>query len=313
MKLKCFVACAFGKSDVDRTYEIVEELLGSLGIESQRVDRIVHNEKIDKKILDSIEKCDFAIADLTHARQSVYYEAGHVHGLGKEVLFICRKDHFTGTTDDTRIHFDLITHNVLGWTPGSDIRAFKKELRARITQIILPLKKIQEAEEKIAEERKAFDRLSRAEQFASIRKALSDRMKKKYDLRFHHHYQEGVFGGTIRRGKNMQLAFGFVGASFSFLGIRHLWMYGIDGMNKTVIKHFPKFSDFYSADDILFVCSLSRINDKTIQKALVSYSRTEAPEKTYVLQQTDRVEKVVFIDNIKSMSEFKIRLASVMP
>lgn len=116
-KLKCFVACAFGKQDVDALYtQIIAPTLTSLNIEAQRVDKINHNSKIDDKILELIEKCDFAIADLTYARPSVYYEAGHVEGLGRTVIYLAREDHTRPQADDIngnrRVHFDLITQNL---------------------------------------------------------------------------------------------------------------------------------------------------------------------------------------------------------
>ncbi|HUS50435.1 MAG TPA: hypothetical protein VMZ91_09740, partial [Candidatus Paceibacterota bacterium] len=88
-KISCFVACAFGKDDVDEIYEnAILPVLKLMEIKPYRVDQIEHNDDIDNKIIELISKCDICIADLTYARPSVYYEAGYFTGLGKSVIFI---------------------------------------------------------------------------------------------------------------------------------------------------------------------------------------------------------------------------------
>ena len=77
-QLRCFVASAFGKSDVDRVFsKLVKPTLKKMRVVVSRVDRINHNDDIDDKILELLNKADFCIADLTYARPSVYYEAGY--------------------------------------------------------------------------------------------------------------------------------------------------------------------------------------------------------------------------------------------
>jgi len=67
--ITCFVASAFGKADVDKIYKnIIYPTLKRMNIKCHRVDKIEHNEDIDDKIIELINKCDFCIADLTYAR-----------------------------------------------------------------------------------------------------------------------------------------------------------------------------------------------------------------------------------------------------
>jgi hypothetical protein len=162
-KPSCFIASAFGHADVDDIYDrSVIPALKALDITPLRVDRINHNNKIDAKIIELINNCDFGIADLTFARPSVYYEAGFIEGLGKQVIYIARRDHFKPKEKDPhgieRIHFDLITKNIIEWSSNSVI--FQKRLRQRV-QLILksidPGKKL-EAEE--SESRERFSKLS---------------------------------------------------------------------------------------------------------------------------------------------------------
>lgn len=141
-KLNCFIASAFGHKDVDNIFiNAIKPILSELKITPYRVDKINHNSKIDSKILELITKCDFGIADLTYARPSVYYEAGFIEGLSKEVIYICKNDHFSPKESDIfgneKIHFDLITKNIISWSDS--IANFRKKLRSRIIIIQNPI------------------------------------------------------------------------------------------------------------------------------------------------------------------------------
>jgi nucleoside 2-deoxyribosyltransferase len=150
MKVKCFIASAFNYNDVDEIYKkSIVPVLRELNIEPQRVDRINHNKKIDSKIIELIQNCDFGIADLTNARPSVYYEAGFIEGMNKNVIYITRIDHFRPdkNNDVERIHFDLITKNIISWS-GPTI-SFNRKLKSRIKLVlnsIVPQKEINQEE-----------------------------------------------------------------------------------------------------------------------------------------------------------------------
>lgn len=131
-QLKCFIASAFGKKDVDAIYsKVVKPVLLQKKITPIRVDQVEHNDDIDDKILKSIDECDFCIADLTYARPSAYYEAGRVHGLRKPVIFLARYDHFDHQEGDDlgnyRIHFDLQMKNIIQWS--NPTQTLKKKIR----------------------------------------------------------------------------------------------------------------------------------------------------------------------------------------
>lgn len=137
-QIYCFIACAFGRSDVDEIYtKSILKVLEKLKIQPLRVDRINHNKNIDTKIIELINQCNFCIADLTYARPSVYYEAGYVHGLNKEVVFTVRADHLNPSNQDNKIHFDLITQNIISWTSSEEL--FEDKLRKRIEHITRPI------------------------------------------------------------------------------------------------------------------------------------------------------------------------------
>jgi hypothetical protein len=93
-----------------------------------RLKELVHNEKIDDRIIAEIRACRFLIADVTGARAAVYYEAGFAHGLGKQVLWTCRADWADRLCFDTR----QFSHSI--WTSPQELR---KLLAAKITALNL--------------------------------------------------------------------------------------------------------------------------------------------------------------------------------
>ena len=178
------MACAFGKDDVDEIYEnAVLPVLKSMEIKPYRVDQIEHNDDIDNKIIELISKCDICIADLTYARPSVYYEAGYFTGLGKPVIFIARKDHFSPTTENLysnfKIHFDLQMKNIIQWSSTKRVDTFKRKLLSRLKFISKPLMK------RIAEERKQekgrleFSKLSQEDKQLTVEMQLLIFFKKR--------------------------------------------------------------------------------------------------------------------------------------
>ena len=162
VSLKCFVASAFGRDDVDAIYDrVVVKVLKTLGVVPLRVDRQEHNDDIDDKILELLDAADFCITDLTYARPSAYYEAGYACGAKKPVVYISRRDHLSDKTglrpDDKRIHFDLQMKNVVAWDRPN--RDFTGRLRRRLEYVLRPILKSRSVEAAVHEQRKAFGRL----------------------------------------------------------------------------------------------------------------------------------------------------------
>jgi hypothetical protein len=142
--MKCFVACAFGKNDIDELYDkTITKALLKYEITPLRVDRFEHNNNIDQQIIQMIKESSFCISDLTYARPSVYYESGFANGLGKDVIYTVRKDHFSPRTDDEngnlRVHFDLQMKNIIDWTNKNLETTFLSRLEKRIEFIYKPL------------------------------------------------------------------------------------------------------------------------------------------------------------------------------
>ena len=195
-KLNCFIACAFGKSDVEDIYKnAISKVLKKLDINALRVDKIDFLGKIDSKIINLIKKSDFCIADLTYARPSVYFEAGFTEGLAKKVIYTIRNDHFKPKENDSnenyKIHFDKITENIIGWkSPNIN---FRNKLKNRINFVISPiLEKLKEQEKTINEQNK-FKRLSLIEKINQVEKRITQIfLDKKYNV-FKNGYEKLIF------------------------------------------------------------------------------------------------------------------------
>lgn len=139
--LRCFVAMAFDQPDTDAVFTAIDTTLKPMRIKAIRVDRVEHNDDIDDRIISEIKDADFAIADLTYARPSVYFEAGFAHR-SIPVIYTVRSDHFKPKANDPngnlRVHFDLQMKNIISWKEPNDI-FFQKRLRSRLSKVIAPL------------------------------------------------------------------------------------------------------------------------------------------------------------------------------
>jgi hypothetical protein len=148
-----------GHQDTDLVYDkLIAPLLYVRNIRPVRIDRLEFNDDIDDKILSELQRCDCAIADLTYARPSVYFEAGFAQRT-IPVIYTCRNDHLSPTSNDQfgnfRVHFDLQMKNIIPWRSHSDQQFFKK-LGKRIDHTFGPLLRIKEDEKATHEETQKF-------------------------------------------------------------------------------------------------------------------------------------------------------------
>ena len=111
-----FIACAFNHPEINNlTNEHFILPSKKLGYIPMRVDMDEPDRTITELIIEGITKSAVVIADLTHARPSVYYEIGYAQGLGVPVILTCREDHFRGEEDNESVHFDLRQHKISFW------------------------------------------------------------------------------------------------------------------------------------------------------------------------------------------------------
>ncbi|WP_139085190.1 hypothetical protein [Bacillus sp. FJAT-27264] len=91
------------------------------------IDMKEHSNQIVPEIFYEIDKSEFVVADLTHQRTGVYYEAGYAVGKGKQVILTCKRSDFEER------HFDVSQVNTIVWNDESDL---EKRLKTRIEAML---------------------------------------------------------------------------------------------------------------------------------------------------------------------------------
>ena len=113
-KPSVFIAMSFDK-DLKDVRESISKVIKDEGLIPLLIDSKEHNNQIVPEIFNEIDKAKFVIADLTHHKTGVYYEAGYAKGKGKEVIFTCRKDDFE------KRHFDVAQTNTIVWETTTEL------------------------------------------------------------------------------------------------------------------------------------------------------------------------------------------------
>ena len=128
---QCFVAMWFA-DEVRAAYdEGIKPAIIKAGCTPIRIDQKEHNNEIPDEIMAEIRNSQFMVADFTGQRLGVYYEAGFAMGLGRKVIWCCRKDQID------RLHFDTNHKNHIAWQSPEDLQ---NRLYTRIRATILDTK-----------------------------------------------------------------------------------------------------------------------------------------------------------------------------
>jgi len=124
---RCFVAMSFHESLASAYVNGIRPAVAECGFTPVRIDLVEHNEKICDKILAEIRLAQFVVADFTLHRAGVYFESGFAMGLGRPVIWTCRKDQLA------EAHFDTRQYNHIEWETPAGLR---QKLTDRIRAII---------------------------------------------------------------------------------------------------------------------------------------------------------------------------------
>jgi nucleoside 2-deoxyribosyltransferase len=124
-----FVAMSFDKFLNDAWTNGLKLGIEDCNYSAIRVDAKEHNEKICDFIIAEIRKSKFLVADFSLHRNGVYFEAGLMMGLGRPVIFTCRKDELS------KAHFDTRQYNHIEWKNPAELR---ERLKRRIQATIVP-------------------------------------------------------------------------------------------------------------------------------------------------------------------------------
>jgi hypothetical protein len=129
-----FMAMPFGNDELN---QVVQEqfvpAVRSTGYELKRLDQRQPAGSIDDRLRVEIRQARFLVADLTHKNSGAYWEAGYAEGLGKPVIYTCRKDIFDN--EETRPHFDTNHHLTVLWrsdAPTLAVEKMKDTIRATL-------------------------------------------------------------------------------------------------------------------------------------------------------------------------------------
>jgi hypothetical protein len=170
--LRCFIAMAFGHKDTDEIYDKnIKKAVKAAGMEPIRIDRAIYLDRVDAKIRAEIAKAHVVIADLTHARPSVYWEAGFAERQSP-VVYTCRSDHFISKPEDPlgnfHIHFDLRNANIIPWSAEGSNNKFTEKLRRTLLHASQSIREQKAKQEKLRSVREGFAYKSQDEQMLLV-------------------------------------------------------------------------------------------------------------------------------------------------
>ncbi|MGM0444500.1 MAG: hypothetical protein ACQEQV_09955 [Fibrobacterota bacterium] len=118
-----FIAMAINPEDhqLEDVLDSIKEASQKYDITAERIDENESNDRITDRILESIDKAQFVIVDLTHPKPNVFFEAGYAQGIGKIPIYIAR--------EGTKLEFDLKDYPVIFF---KNMRELKSGLQKRL-------------------------------------------------------------------------------------------------------------------------------------------------------------------------------------
>ncbi|MDD5320209.1 MAG: hypothetical protein PHD43_06265 [Methylococcales bacterium] len=134
---KAFMAMQFGEPDLNAVLEnVFKPSVKKAGFDLFKLDDEPQPAGlIDDRLRVEIQSSDFLIADLTHANNGAYWEAGYAEGLGKPVIYTCEKEKFNSPQ---KPHFDTNHHLTVLWDKTAPEQAgdfLKATIRATLPQL----------------------------------------------------------------------------------------------------------------------------------------------------------------------------------
>lgn len=119
-----FIAMPIDESDplLEDVLDSIKEVALRCELVAERIDEKQSNERITDRILESIQKAEYVVVDLTNNRPNVFYEAGYAHGIGKIPIYIARRE--------TKLEFDLKDYPVIFFRNMKELKdRLEKRLR----------------------------------------------------------------------------------------------------------------------------------------------------------------------------------------
>ncbi len=121
-----FAAMSFSKDQLPVWEKAISPGISGAGYRPFRVDKHEHSHRIDDEIIAQIRRSRFLVADFTEQKSGVYFEAGFALGLGRNVIWMCKR------SEKDQLHFDTRQFNHILY---EDFSEAKKALTDRIVAI----------------------------------------------------------------------------------------------------------------------------------------------------------------------------------
>jgi hypothetical protein len=121
-----FVAMWFDPATTELYEKAIGPAIREAGYEPLRIDQHEHVNRIDDEIIGQMRRSKFMVADFTGQRPGVYFEAGFMMGLGRNVIWMCDKKALKD------LHFDVRQYSFIDWESVHDART---RLKRRILSL----------------------------------------------------------------------------------------------------------------------------------------------------------------------------------
>lgn len=298
-KINCFIACSFGKSDIDELYNnCIVPVLKDLNVTPLRVDKINHNQNIDIKIIELIKNSDIGLVDLTYARPSVYFEAGYIEGLNNGVIYMVRKDHLSPREDDTfgnfKVHFDLITKNIIEWETVN--YKLQIRLRKRLYLLLKPIQKSIKDSFTLKNKSIEWDMLSITNRILKINAVTNKVIQSHFNKKpFSTQGLAPFFVTYETRGKTNHIYI-FIKETFNVKNIRSLRPIGDAWLYLKGIFNPPP-----TANKIVIIVSLKQLRKNSVMSGLSLCNKLK--DSTYIHKDII-THKYIIIDNIINEDQY---------
>lgn len=307
---------AFGREDCDILYD--KQILPSLkilDISPVRVDRREHKDDLNIYIIRMLDESDIALADLTYARPSVYYEAGYAERK-IPVVYTVREDHLSRAQKDDylRVHFDLEMKKIVTWRDPNDA-TFTNRLKRRINYLIRPIKQEMKTKEILEKDHQTFMSLSISTQREEIKEEFQRKLKAKqfwttslWDIdknEARNILPLDILIGAKMVGKTCHLCLVIMADSLTKRQFQHI----INRVTGYSLVSFGSEIDAYQ--EHYYFCSLRTVPESRLKSALPVISPSEFPgtfilnRRLYVLPDKTCKTYLKLISPVKSYLKLK--------
>lgn len=128
VKVKQAFVAMWLDAQMDKVFmEGIKPAIEEAGFQPLRIDLKESNNQVTDEIVAEMRRSRFIVVECTGHRPAVYYEAGFMHGLGRPVIFLCRKDHLAQASFDTRQYSHIV------WSSPEELRvALLRRIQATI-------------------------------------------------------------------------------------------------------------------------------------------------------------------------------------